>query len=99
MNRSLIPWHVFRRALESQDAEVLDNWLDRWGFTNEGVVLIGVDMGSQPEALSDGQRLAQDASVALARLSLKDLIQLLTLEASPFINQDFFALWSYNKEL
>jgi hypothetical protein len=99
MKRALIPWHVFREALESQDAEVLHNWFDRWGFTNDGVVLIGFDIGSQPETVSDGQRLAQDAPEALARLSLNDLIQLLTREASPFINQETVALWSWNKEL
>jgi hypothetical protein len=98
MKRPLIPWHLFREALESQQAEVLDNWLGRWGFTNDGVILIGVDIGSQPEAVFNGQRPAQDAPAGLARLPLQDLIQLLTREAS-LINEETVTLWSYNKEL
>lgn len=99
MKRSVIPWHVFHEALEGQQAEALENWLGRWGFTNDGVVLIGIDIGPQPEAVSDAQRCAQDAPAALARLSLRDLIELLTREASPLINEENVTFWSYSKEL
>ena len=98
MKTSLIPWHIFREALESQDAEVIENWLGRWGFTNDGVVLIGVDIELQAPAASAPQRLAQDAPAALARLSLQGLIQILNREASPF-NDETTKLWSYDKEL
>lgn len=40
MKKSLIPWHVFREAVAIQDPWALDSWLRRWGFTDEGVVLV-----------------------------------------------------------
>lgn len=99
MKNSLIPWHVFREALESQEAEVLDHWLDRWGFTNDGVVLIGADIRSQPQRSFESQQLAHEAPETSTGLSLQDLVELLTRDLSPLLNQQPLKLWSYNREL
>jgi hypothetical protein len=40
MKKTLIPWRVFRDALQGQHYGVLETWLARWGFTNDGVVLL-----------------------------------------------------------
>ena len=39
MNISVIPWHVFLDALLRQQPNTLENWLRRWLFTNEGVIM------------------------------------------------------------
>ena len=39
MNISVIPWHVFLDALLKQQPQTLENWLRRWLFTNEGVII------------------------------------------------------------
>ena len=39
MKISLIPWHVFLDALKMQQPNTLENWLRRWLFTNEGVIM------------------------------------------------------------
>ena len=41
MKKSMIPWHVFRAALKVQTGFLLESWLGRWRFTDEGVYLIG----------------------------------------------------------
>jgi len=38
MELSLIPWRVFFAALKDQQRGVLEMWLGRWRFTNEGVL-------------------------------------------------------------
>jgi hypothetical protein len=42
----LIPWHVFIDALKDQSPVTIDRWLQRWRFTDAGVVLL------EPEQLS-----------------------------------------------
>ncbi len=39
MKIAVIPWHVFFEALKQQQPSTLENWLRRWLFTNEGVVI------------------------------------------------------------
>ena len=39
MNISVIPWHVFIDALLKQQPNTRENWLRRWLFTNEGVIM------------------------------------------------------------
>ena len=39
MNISVIPWHVFLDALLKQQPNTLENWLRRWRFANEGVIM------------------------------------------------------------
>lgn len=99
MKKSLIPWHIFRDALEGQEPEVLEHWLDRWGFTNDGVVLIGVGTRSEPQVPSfDRGQDGPDIVALNPRASLDDLMQLLTRDANFFMDQAA-KLWSYTKEL
>jgi hypothetical protein len=99
MKKSIIPWHVFREAFEGQDPEVLERWLGRWGFTNDGVVLIGMDICSGSQPLSFDPRESGPDALALNRgASLQDLVQILTRDPSLLIEQ-LARLWSYNKEL
>jgi hypothetical protein len=39
MKIAVIPWHVFFEALKQQRPSTLENWLRRWLFTNEGVIM------------------------------------------------------------
>jgi len=39
MTKSIIPWHVFQNAIETLNPDALDLWLERWRFTDGGVVL------------------------------------------------------------
>jgi hypothetical protein len=39
MKSSLIPWHVFLDATKEQPPSLMENWLRRWLFTNDGVVM------------------------------------------------------------
>ena len=39
MTKSIIPWHVFQNAVETLNPDALDHWLERWRFTDSGVVL------------------------------------------------------------
>ncbi len=39
MKTSLIPWHVFLDATKEQPPSLMENWLRRWLFTNDGVVI------------------------------------------------------------
>ncbi len=47
MKKSLIPWHVFREALATQEPCALLSWLRRWEFMDEGVVLISPPISNQ----------------------------------------------------
>lgn len=38
MELSIIPWRVFFEALKDQQRSVVEMWLGRWRFTNEGVL-------------------------------------------------------------
>ena len=38
MDLSVIPWRIFFEALKDQQRSVLEMWLGRWRFTNEGVL-------------------------------------------------------------
>jgi len=38
MDLSIIPWRVFFEALKDQQRSVVEMWLARWRFTNEGVL-------------------------------------------------------------
>ncbi|MFQ5683652.1 MAG: hypothetical protein ACE5HC_10325 [Candidatus Binatia bacterium] len=37
MKVSLIPWHVFLEACEEENADVLEGWVKRWLFADDGV--------------------------------------------------------------
>ena len=39
MKISVIPWHVFFKALKKQHPSALENWLRHWLFTNEGIIM------------------------------------------------------------
>ncbi len=39
MKISVIPWHVFIDALKKQQPAVLEFWLKRWLFANDGVFI------------------------------------------------------------
>jgi hypothetical protein len=95
MRRSLIPWHVFREALECQRAAGLENWLARWGFTNDGVVLIGADTAARSQPLSfNAQYMGTDTPQSSQHTSLQELLLFLN-RAVPLVAN----LWSYNKDL
>jgi len=38
MELSIIPWRIFFDALKDQQRSVVEMWLGRWRFTNEGVL-------------------------------------------------------------
>jgi hypothetical protein len=98
MKRSLIPWHVFHEALVGQNFEGLESWLCRWGFTNDGVILIGGNIGSQPQLPFDSQDGTHDVPVELLRASLQELVEFLTSDTSPLMAQASEP-WCYEKEL
>ena len=99
MKKSLIPWHVFREALESQNPEALERWLGRWGFTNDGVILIGLDIRSASQTLSFDRREGGPDVIGLnVRASLRDLVELLTHEPSILL-EEAAQLCSYEEEL
>jgi hypothetical protein len=39
MAKSTIPWHIFLAALTAQSPATICNWLQRWRFSNYGVLL------------------------------------------------------------
>jgi len=43
MKKSLIPWHVFLEAIARQEPWVLESWLRRWGFKDDGVLLLSTE--------------------------------------------------------
>ena len=46
MKRSLIPWRVFREALNAQlTARDLENWLAFWCFGDDGVAILQDETG------------------------------------------------------
>ena len=99
MKKSIVPWHVFLEALQGQNPDGLEHWLDRWGFTNDGAVLISVAPRSGSPALSLERRENGPAAVALnPPASLGDLVQLLTRDANLFMDEAA-KLWCYTKEL
>lgn len=40
MELSIIPWRIFFEALKDQQRSVVEMWLGRWRFTNEGVLRV-----------------------------------------------------------
>ena len=42
MHSSMIPWHVFMSALAQQGHSQEEYWLERWRFTNDGVLMARV---------------------------------------------------------
>jgi len=66
MKKSLIPWHVFLEAIAGQDPGLLESWLNRWGFTNDGVVLIGVEAYSRALGLPLGNGEKGQSEVAFS---------------------------------
>jgi hypothetical protein len=38
MDLSVIPWRIFFEALKDQQRSVVEMWVGRWRFTNEGVL-------------------------------------------------------------
>ena len=81
MRTSIIPWHVFREALEWQESGSVENWLERWGFTNDGVVLINGEMRAESRARLSrigAQQAGPCASTLGRRPSLQNLVEILT---------------------
>jgi len=57
--KSLIPWHIFIKALKDLSPVTIDRWLQRWGFTDAGVVLLEPERSSLDASQtenSDGRR-------------------------------------------
>jgi hypothetical protein len=46
MELSIIPWRVFFEALKDQQRSVVEMWLARWRFTNEGVLRDSPSLGA-----------------------------------------------------
>lgn len=92
MKKSLIPWHVFRAAIAGQEPGIVESWLDRWGFTDDGVVLIGM------ETHFPGLDLPLDDYESQSHFS-QSLILRVLLDTGCVLREDTVALWSYNKEL
>ncbi len=96
MKKSLIPWHVFRAAIAGQDPGLLEFWLNRWGFTNDGVVLIGMGTHSRgPELPLRGY----ESQSEVAPSAIQTLILRVLLDTGCLISEETIELWSYNKEL
>ena len=92
MKKSLIPWHVFRAAIAGQEPGIVESWLDRWGFTDDGVVLIGMEPHSR------GPGLPLNGYESQSHFS-QTLILRVLLDIGCVLRDDTAALWSYNKEL
>ncbi len=97
MKRPLIPWHIFRDALAEQDPALLDSWLDRWGFTDDGVVLIGSEMRSH--ALARPLRNTEHGRSDIAPSAVQTSILRVLLDTGHLLSEETIEPWSYNKEL
>ncbi len=96
MRKSLIPWHVFRDAIAGQDPAVLGPWLNRWGFTNDGVVLIGVE--TYPRGLGLGLRDRENYRPDVASSAVQTSILRILLAAGCLLTEEAVEPWSYDKE-
>ncbi len=96
MKKPLIPWHVFREAIAGQDPMLLESWLDRWGFTDDGVVLIGAGKYSPVSAL---QLRGSDRRSDVALSALRTSILRILIDTGRLLSEETVAPWSYNKEL
>jgi len=55
MLSSMIPWHIFMRALAQQGSSQEGYWLERWRFANDGVLMARASSESKHEFhLPDG---------------------------------------------
>lgn len=97
MKRPLIPWHVFHEAIAEQDPALLESWLDRWGFTDDGVVLIGVEACSRALALplTDSANRSSDIAPSAIQTSILRVL----LDSGHLLTEETIEPWSYNKEL
>lgn len=96
MKKSLIPWHVFREAIAGQDPGLLESWLNRWGFTNDGVVLISVETHSLGSGLplGDYENRQSDVAPSTRQASILSIL----LGTGCLLSEETVELWSYNKE-
>jgi hypothetical protein len=92
MKKSLIPWHVFLAAIAGEEPGTIESWLDRWGFTDDGVVLIGMETHYR------GPGLPLDGYERQSHFS-QSLILRVLLDTGCVLREDTVELWSYNKEL
>ncbi len=96
MKKPLIPWHVFRGAIAGQDPMLLESWLGHWGFTDDGVVLIGGGKYSPALAL---QLRGSDRRSDVAPSALQTSILRILIDTGRLLREETVAPWSYNKEL
>jgi hypothetical protein len=96
MKKSLIPWHVFLEAIVGQDPGLLESWLHRWGFTNDGVVLVDVETPSREPGLPLGDGENRQSGVAPSARQASALGVL--LDTGCLLSEETVGLWSYNKE-
>jgi len=96
MKKLLIPLHVFREAIAGQDPMLLESWLDRWGFTDDGVVLISAGRHSLMSAL---QLRGSDRRSDVAPSALQTSILRVLIDTGHLLSEETVAPWSYNKEL
>jgi hypothetical protein len=97
MKKSLIPWHVFLDAIAAQAPGLLESWLNRWGFTNDGVVLISVETHSRGPGLPLGDYKNRQSDVARSAGQASILRDL--LDTGCLLSEETVELWSYIKEL
>lgn len=97
MKRPLIPWHVFREAIAAQDSALLKSWLDRWGFTDDGVVLIGAETYSHAPVLPSRDFEKRRSEIAPSAIQTSILRAL--LDTGRLLSEEIMEPWSCSKEL
>lgn len=97
MKRPLIPWHVFREAIAAQDSALLTSWLDRWGFTDDGVVLIGAETYSHAPVLPSRDFEKRRSEIAPSAIQTSILRAL--LDTGCLLSEEIMEPWSCSKEL
>jgi hypothetical protein len=97
MKRPLIPWHIFRESIAEQDPGLLELWLDRWGFTDEGVVLIGAGMHAEAPKLP--LPAPEDRRSDVTPSAIQTSIMRALLDAGHLLSEETIEPWSYSKEL
>ncbi len=97
MKKTLIPWHVFHEAIAGQDPALLESWLNRWGFTNDGVVLIGARTHSQAPVLP--LRDSENRRSGVSPSAIQSSILRVLLDTGRLLSEETIQPWSYSKEL
>jgi len=99
MKKSLIPRHLFREGLTKQAPGLLESWLDRWGFTNDGVVLIGTETycGGPVLSLNTYEKRRLGIAPSNGHTLMHNLLRVLV--DGSLLSNEMVEIWCYNKEL